>query len=423
MSNDITFQFAIYYLPVPSNDANATLDVLLLDEFRGVQRVAELKSGAEGVCVASQLLTNVQESYSPPSADSLKYFGRGLSQEQALALQNSQQALMLNFGYSKKHVWDGMRSALQLTGALARQTGGILWDEATREAFIPDSWETNRITTWDADVPDISKHTVMHAYRKEEEGFVRAITLGMAKFGLPDVVIEDFSLSENRNIGHLINLFGQAVAEGATITRAGEFDLNIRTIKNYRVRDPQISSLKSNATAKAFLSLKEGRWEKGDPQNRLIEITFDRYSESDLHARQEKLLSTMFGWEDRVTGVRHNDEELQAASQRARGKLLALRLHFNKNMKPGEYILVKAPFPVPNGGNEYMWVEVSSWNGNKIEGLLRNEPVNIPTLHGGQMVQVSEAKIFDYIHTLPDGSQEGNETGKLIESQEQRMKN
>jgi len=30
--------------------------------------------------------------------------------------------------------------------------------------------------------------------------------------------IENFSWSENRNIGHLINLFGQAIAEGASIT-------------------------------------------------------------------------------------------------------------------------------------------------------------------------------------------------------------
>lgn len=421
MRTEITFRFAIYYLPVPTNEPIATLDAMLAGRFPGIRRIAELKPGAEGICVASETVTNVQESYRPPNPESLKYFGRGISREQALALQSSRQALLLSFGYSKQHVWDGMRSALQLTSALGRQTGGILWDEETREAFTPEAWETNRLVTGDAGVPDISKHTVMHAYRKEEEGFVRAITLGMIKFGLPDLVIEDFSWSQNRNIGHLINLFGQAVAEGASLTKAGEFDLDIRGIKNDRVRDPQILSLKSNATAKAFLSLQEGRWEEGDPRNHLVEITFDRYAHRDLHARQEKLLSTMFGWEDLVSGVRH-DDALLAASRKAREKLPALRDHFNRNMKPGEYVQVKVPFPAPRGGNEYMWVEVSSWNGDRIKGLLRNEPVNIPTLHGGQIVEVSEAKIFDYIHTRPDGTQEGNETGKIIQAQEQQMK-
>jgi uncharacterized protein YegJ (DUF2314 family) len=417
MQDEIAFRFAIYYLPVPSNEPIAELDALLADKPTTIQRVAKLKPGTEGICLAPQVVTNAQESFNPPNLESLKYFGRGVSREQALALQNSQQALLLDFGYSKQHVWDGMRSALQLTSALARRTGGIIWDEETREAFTPDVWDTNHLAAWDAEVPDISQHTVIHAYLKEREGFVRAITLGMIKFGLPDLVVEDFSWSANRNIGHLINLFAQAIAEGASLTKPGEFDLDIRAIKNQRTRDPQISSLASNATAKAFLSLQEGHREEGDPQNRLVEITFDRYAHRDLHARQDELLSTLFGWKDSAIGVRH-DEALLAASRRAREELPVLRERFNKNMQPGEYLLVKAPFPTPDGGNEYMWVEVSSWNGDKIKGLLANEPVNIPTLHGGQMVEVSEAKVFDYIHTLPDGTQEGNETGKIIQKQE-----
>ena len=34
------------------------------------------------------------------------------------------------------------------------------------------------------------------------------------------------------------------------------------------------------------------------------------------------------------------------------------------------------------------------------------------------MVEVSEAKVFDYIHKRPDGTEEGNETGRLIEKQQ-----
>ena len=125
---------------------------------------------------------------------------------------------------------------------------------------------------------------------------------------------------------------------------------------------------------------------------------------------------------DRDTSQAEPWDFSNAASRKAREKLPALREQFNKKMQPGEYIQVKVPFPAPGGGNEYMWVEVSSWNGDKIKGLLRNEPVNIPTLHGGQMVAVSEAKVFDYIHTRPDGTQEGNETSKIIQAQEQQMK-
>jgi uncharacterized protein YegJ (DUF2314 family) len=415
MQDQIAFQFAVYYLPSPKEDPLKRLNELLQNEFKGFQKVDRIASDKEGPLIAAKLINDVQKSYSPPDLESLQRFGRGLSREQAVALQDSQTALLLDFGYSKKHVWDGLRAALSLAANLARVTGGLLWDEETREVFTPDVWEKKRIEDWTEDVPDISSHTVIHAYKNEE--YIRAITLGMAKLGLPDIVVDRFSWSLSRNMGHVVNLFAQAIAEGGAPKKPGEFDLDIRAIRNAKVREPQIKSLKSNATSVALLSLKQGVWEEGDPKNRLIEITFDRYPGPDLHARQEKMLASLFGWEDSVTPVKES-QELQDASNRARAKLPSLRAAFNSGLAPGGFIQVKAPFKTPGGEQEWMWVEVTSWKGDKIKGLLRNEPFNIPTLHAGEEVEVSEAKVFDYIRKHADGSEEGNETGRIIEKQE-----
>ncbi len=62
-----------------------------------------------------------------------------------------------------------------------------------------------------------------------------------------------------------------------------------------------------------------------------------------------------------------------------------------------------------------MWVEVVSWQADKIKGILRNEPENVPTLRAGQTVEVSEQQVFDYIRHRADGTSEGTETGKVIE--------
>ncbi len=67
-----------------------------------------------------------------------------------------------------------------------------------------------------------------------------------------------------------------------------------------------------------------------------------------------------------------------------------------------------------------MWVEVTRWKGDAISGPLMNEPHAIPDLHAGQKVQISEAKIFDYIRRRPDGTVEGNETGEIIAKQQNR---
>jgi uncharacterized protein YegJ (DUF2314 family) len=64
-----------------------------------------------------------------------------------------------------------------------------------------------------------------------------------------------------------------------------------------------------------------------------------------------------------------------------------------------------------------MWVEVTSWKDGEIRGLLKNEPFNIPDLHGGEEVEVSEDDVFDYIRQRPDGTWEGNKTGEVIRKQ------
>ena len=93
----------------------------------------------------------------------------------------------------------------------------------------------------------------------------------------------------------------------------------------------------------------------------------------------------------------------------------ALRKAFNKGLAPGEFLQVKAGFATPDGEKEWMWVEVTAWNDDKIRGLLRNEPYKILKLHGGQVVKIAESDVFDYLYRHADGVEEGNDTGRIIE--------
>ena len=61
-----------------------------------------------------------------------------------------------------------------------------------------------------------------------------------------------------------------------------------------------------------------------------------------------------------------------------------------------------------------MWVEVTSWKGNLIRGTLENQPFNVPNLHAGQVVEVWQGEVFDYIREYPDKRREGNTTGEII---------
>jgi len=413
----IRFQFAIYYLPTPSRDPLVVLRELLATKESPPTLIDELPEQPDRSLVHARLNADVQTEYAPPDVDLLQYFGHGLTPEQAEQLQESRQAFLMDFAHPKEGIWESMRAATEIAESLARETDGLLWDEETREVFTPDEWHRKRVASWNGRAPDVSKHITIHSYKSDE--YVRAITLGMKKFGLPDLVVEGLAWSISGQMASIINVLGQSMAEGAVIEKPGELDLDLREIENEEVRDSNMGSLKSDASGVALLTLTEGVWEEGDPLNRLIEIGFDRHPGRDVHARQAAMLSSLFGWEDSTTPVVGSDE-LLAASQSAKTRLPVLYEAFSEGLAPGEYILVKAPFETPAGGREWMWVEITAWEGSTIEGTLANEPLDVPSLHSGQIVEVSQEDVFDYLRHYSDGREEGNETGAIIERMQQQ---
>jgi uncharacterized protein YegJ (DUF2314 family) len=109
------------------------------------------------------------------------------------------------------------------------------------------------------------------------------------------------------------------------------------------------------------------------------------------------------------------DAEIEAASARARAKLLKDVAPLWAAGRPeGEALHVMSPFLMKEGEKEFIWLEVESWTGNDIKGKLINQPESVPGLHLGSEVIVQADQVFDYVRTLKDGTEEGNETQDLI---------
>lgn len=408
------FEFAVYYTEPLWEDPQEALDDLLASGFAGWTRVDRIDQEDPGDrrLLSTVWVTDARQSYAAPGLEMLQISGRGIDEAQAEALQQSDQVLRLIFRHGEEHRWPGVLAALRLTSALAWRTGGLVWDEETREMFTPSFWDESRIDNWpEGGLPDLRHHMTIHVYRKDN-GYQRAVSLGLGKFGLPDLVVEDLSGSATKPMGKTITLLAQALAEGGRVGDQGELDLDLRSLGPSETRDSNLESLSDNATGKARLRLVYGTRQEGDAYNDLVEILFDRYDGPDLQARQDRMLAELFGTEEDALSQASNDEIL-AASERARGDLAALKPAFLAGLPPGEILLVKAPFESSNGA-EWMWVEVIEWDGDRITGTLQNIPVHATHLEAGQSVEVSEADVFDYIHRFPDGTEEGNETAKYL---------
>ena len=418
MAAYIHFEYAVYMMPVHLKDPDDILRPVLTSRFPKLKLVSDLASEPKEMMVKVRKEHNPQENYTPPSRASLHYSSYGLGDKEMDDLQKTREAFVLDFAHPKESAWAALHVANELVEEIARETGGLVWDEETREVYSPDAWHKQRIGEWKEGIPNISTQIVIHLYENGE--FLRAISLGMTKAGLPDVVVEELPEMTGRRVGNLIDLFAQSMVEGRSLRENGEFRLDLRAVQNASLRDPQLKSLKSNATGIACLTLKDANPEEGDPKNRIIELAFDRYEGNDKHAKQDAAISWLFGWEDAVTNNVDHTVGLLEESSREKSKLAQVHRDFDTGLQPGEYILVKAPFDVPDGGREWMWVEVRKWRRGAMTGVLQNQPERIPNLHDGQVVEVREQEVFDYVRHYADGHEDGNTTGAMIRKMGQR---
>lgn len=407
--SDIRFRSVVYFYPDIKNPDISDLPRF----FKGFKVVDKLPKEAHELVLSYSLTKEVQKLYPVPDLKHLSYFGEGLDKEQANLIQRSDTAVIIDIAYPKKKPFKKLHAATRALYEFSVSKNGLIWDSDTRVLYTPEAWKKKRLDSWGSKaIPSVADHIVIHAYKSD--GGTRAISLGMAKFGLPDIVVSRFSWSLNNQMGSLINLVAQSIVEGAAPIKEGSLLIDINKLQESNYKKDLIASLAENATLKVELPFGVGRWEEGDPDNYIIELLFNKSKGSSLSERQESLLSDLFGLEDNVVYIQHN-ELILAASKRARKKLDGLRQDFNEGLAPAEFILLKAPFAMPGGGSEWMWVEVSSWTKAKIKGMLKNEPRNIPDLQAGSDVVIKPEQVFDYMRKFPDGSYEGNETGELIQ--------
>jgi uncharacterized protein YegJ (DUF2314 family) len=352
------------------------------------------------------------ENFTPPDVASLEYYGRGLSAAEKQRFASTRAVTLLELTGAGAKALEDYPRALELGRELSRSLGGYFWDEEARNAYSANTLGP-AIESWRDGLPDVRKHVTVHVYQDGE--LMRLVSLGMIKFGLPDIVVNQVPSSNANSMVGLMNLVMQTLVERGTLDGPELLHAELDRIRHPEAKSSLMSDLRSGAKRSVDLTLLAGTREEGDADNRLLEIAFPGPPET-LQERQTAALATLFGADDGIVRVKH-DTKLLEESRRAREKALSLRPRFEHGPPFGETLFVKSPFRTSDGNTEWMWVEVTSWQRNAISGILQNDPVDVPALKAGARVKVQADQIFDYILKKRDGTHEGNETAKLLEAQ------
>ena len=406
----ILFEYGIYYTPGSHMTKSDVIELVQrkYSDFEIIDSVPKPEN-VKGSQIVIKEIKNVKEDFAVPDIDFLRYSSHGLSDEQKKILQTSDFVILLDFSCVEDRLISTMENANNLITELTISDNDIIWDSETRECFTKDFWNDNRLIK-DNSI-NVSKHITIHLYPKND--YCRAITLGMLKFGLPDICIENLSCHSNQSIASLINLTAQTLLDKKTINKNGKLLIDIESLSNQELKMDLLNSLEEKAEKRAEINIKQGIWEEGDPENRIIEIGFPK---TNPQIKQDELIAKVFGSKDEVTYLSH-DDELLAASEKAKEKIPELYDKFSKGLPVGTHLLIKFPFENVAGEREWMWVEIVKWTDKEIKGLLQNDPQIVKSLKAGQEVTKNIDDMFDYILYFPDGTQEGNETGKIISRQ------
>ncbi len=332
--------------------------------------------------------------------------GRGLTPAVKKALPNAKRVTVVDFVLPRQGA--SMLEVSKVMAAFAKTTGGVLWDEEAQEYLSQDAWKTRRIDSWEKTVPHVSMNFTVFVSTVEKG--VTLKSAGMKHFGLPELQLDNVARSSRDAAVSLLNATAQILAEQHEEIGPGPLQVSLASMRHAQHR--------KNLEEKRFESAK-GVVDvvlapSGDQKVPRLTITFPG-----LGAPTELVeagIAEFFGSADRVDQVNH-DEELTALSK-AQLEIYksSIKKRFRKGLQYGEVLLVKAPFETSAGGNEWMWVEVTRLGaGGKIEGLLANDPDDVPELVSGSEVVVEEAELFDWMLQQADGGVMGNETGKVMQ--------
>lgn len=146
-----------------------------------------------------------------------------------------------------------------------------------------------------------------------------------------------------------------------------------------------------------------------EPESGLVR-PFDSLAEE--HLRNDDPLTALRQWQ-KAPIMYVKDGTLDDAIAEARARWPEFVAMFEENVdKEGTLFLVKAPFG-EGDDIEHMWVQVTALEGDRVYGILQNDPLAVPKLRNGDRVRVAVEDVSDWL-CVCDDTPHGGFTTKLI---------
>jgi uncharacterized protein YegJ (DUF2314 family) len=303
------------------------------------------------------------------------------------------------------------RTGFGAAAALADKLDGFVYDEEVRRIENAAQAAAHAIASPLGAPAFRTEHIAVQIYT-QPDGSARALTLGMRRFGAPDLEARGAAMHAGKALGLLLDAAAAKIAGGASETplAIGEQDLA-------RVRPAGGKP----ATGAVDFELVTPPHTAGDPDNPMLSLLPPGGQTREAF---DRALETLFGKLDVVVDEA-NDPALVEAAKRAREKLPGALARWKREEKSGTEMMVKLPFAFepperdggPRGPNlEWMWVQVTGFDESSITGTLANTPAYATNLKLGSSVKGKRSDVADWMIRSSDGGLEGGESVRILEA-------
>lgn len=104
------------------------------------------------------------------------------------------------------------------------------------------------------------------------------------------------------------------------------------------------------------------------------------------------------------------------AVKQARRTLPQAKKRFQTGLADGLAFFLTTRIYDADGRFEQVFVRVQEWQGSSIKGVIASDLAVVQQYQAGQLIEFPEKAVLDWTISQPNGSEEGNFVGKLIDS-------
>ena len=338
-----------------------------------------------------------------PSIGMLRHLGLGVEEESVLHAATA--GVVVTGADVPAAPRAGYWATLCAARAVAAALGGVILDPSQRRIRPLD--EAHEAPPRDARLV-VSRHILVPTSRGDAGG-AWMTTLGMDRFGLPNLEMLGVPEHLTRAANQMLNGVAQALIEGQEAHAQIEAPMELDVLELHAPHLARALAQPLDLGGFCAVGLRLTTAEDREP---LVRLHPPEGPDADLAIwlvdATDALAPSRRGVE--VVHVDPSDASLQEAMVRAMAELDDIRHRFLRDRADGDVVYVKASFPTAGGGLEFMWVAIEAWTEECIEGRLASEPELVEQLVAGQVVQVEVDDVCDWMWMHEDGTREGGYT-------------